>query len=295
MPSGIQSFPISCCGWVGLCAAALTIMPMGGCDQNEPQTGVAATAPGTEASTAMKESNDGQLPPCCQPSEEASPVNSRVKPEALNEPPGSAAPIPTEPIQLPDESHMASSIVGYKPDLDASFTNEDGRPVNLARDYPGQALVITTIYTTCPMPTMCPRLGQDFSRLAKEVPSDLRDKIRFILISFDPQRDTPEVLKAWGQVQGIDFAVTDLLCGDIEATKKIIINELQIDVSVDPQTNMIYNHAMMLQIVNKDGYIVVERAVKDPAQMDIVAKEMIRAATMPFSPESVEQSEPSDG
>jgi len=226
---------------------------------------------------------------CCLPPKEAVDRNSRVAPEARNDAPVTPPVIdpdkPSEPIQLSDDAHMASTIVGYRPDLDADFVNEEGKAVNLAKDYAGKTLVITTIYTACPNPAMCPRLGQDFARLAKEVPAQLRDQIRFVMISFDPQRDTPEVMKAWGRTQGVDFEMTDLIRSEtIEPTKKVVVDELQIDVSVDPLTNLITNHAMMVQIVNKDGYIVVERAVKDVAQMDLIGKEMIRAATMPFTP-----------
>lgn len=268
--------------------AVCLLTMVGGCTEENDKT---ATAPaGGSSGAAPAETTEGEAPAtCCLPPNESVARSSRVAPEARNDapltPPAIDPAKPSEPIQLPDDAHMASTIVGYKPDLDAEFVNEDGKEVNLAKDYPGKTLVITTIYTACPNPAMCPRLGQDFARLAKEVPAELRDQIRFVMISFDPQRDTPEVMKAWGRTQGVDFEVTDLIRSEtIEPTKKIVVDELQIDVSVDPLTNLITNHAMIVQIVNKDGYIVVERAVKDVAQMDLIGKEMVRAATMPFTP-----------
>lgn len=186
-------------------------------------------------------------------------------------------------IQLSADPNIEESLVGYQPNLDMVFTNQDGQPFPL-RELMGTTVVLTTIYTACPYPDMCPRLTADIAWLATQVPEELEDSIRFVVLSFDPARDTPEVLRAYGLTYGIDFAYTDLIVGDIESTRRLLEDELQIPVDVDVMSNTITTHAMMIHIINPQGYIVVERTAGSSNVRELIAREMIRAATLPFDP-----------
>lgn len=82
---------------------------------------------------------------------------------------------------------------------DVALTNQDGRKIHLA-DFAGKAVLVTFIYTRCPMPNFCPRLSSQFARIQKELkknPGDY-DKTRLLTISFDPRYDTPTVLRKYG-------------------------------------------------------------------------------------------------
>ena len=173
------------------------------------------------------------------------------------------------------------------PNLDLIFTNQDGETVNIAKSYPGKVLVISTIYTSCPMPDMCPRLTADFSGLADSVPDELKDFVQFLLVSFDPKRDTPEVLKAFGEQHGVDFNHTDLLCAPIEQTEALMDDALQIPLDVNPETNTIITHAMMLDVINRDGYVVVWRTVATSEPMGVIGDEIVRAVLLPSDPKKV--------
>lgn len=185
-------------------------------------------------------------------------------------------------IQLGVEEDISFTIIGDKPDLNLNFTNQDGVPINLASAYAGKILVISTIYTSCEKQEMCPRLTADFAELADALPADLRAEVQLILVSFDPQRDTPDALKAYGLKHLIDFEITDLLCGPIDQTRPLLEDALQIPLEVNPETNMILMHAMMLHIIDRNGYIVVERSVSTSGAMEAISREIIRAALLPF-------------
>lgn len=189
-------------------------------------------------------------------------------------------------IQLAPDENISETLIGEKPNLDLTFTNQDGETINLATDYANKTLVITSIFTSCPLPNMCPRITSDFATLGASIPSSLRDDIRLILVSFDPQRDTPEVLKAYGTTRGVDFEVTDLVVADVETIKTLLLDELQVPIDVNPLTNEIMNHAMLVHVISADGYIVVERTAATGASMKHLAEEVIRAATLPFSPDA---------
>ena len=102
------------------------------------------------------------------------------------------------PIQPPPTYRPAG-----RPDhplLDYKFTNELGQAVSL-NDFRGQALAITFFYTRCPLPDYCPRLSKNFQEASQKLESlpDAPANWHFLSISFDPEFDSPAMLKAYGE------------------------------------------------------------------------------------------------
>jgi protein SCO1/2 len=81
---------------------------------------------------------------------------------------------------------------------DFSFTNQSGRRISLSQ-YRGKVLLVTFIYTRCPFPDFCPRMSSNFAEIYKQLPSNpaLAD-VRLLSVSFDPEHDTPKVLRNYG-------------------------------------------------------------------------------------------------
>jgi protein SCO1/2 len=75
-----------------------------------------------------------------------------------------------------------------------------GHKVSL-RQYRGQTVVLTFIYTRCPLPDYCPRMNSNFLAIEKELQQhpELYPKTHLITVSFDPEHDTPKVLDAYGK------------------------------------------------------------------------------------------------
>lgn len=77
--------------------------------------------------------------------------------------------------------------------------DQAGRRV-AARDFAGRDVIITFIYTRCPLPDFCPlmirRLDEAAARLRK---AGRRDDVQMVAISIDPTHDTPDVLAAYGR------------------------------------------------------------------------------------------------
>jgi len=60
----------------------------------------------------------------------------------------------------------------------------------------GRPLAITFIYSRCPLPDYCPRMNSNFAELLKnETVNSQPRNLRLLSISFDPEHDTPEVLR----------------------------------------------------------------------------------------------------
>ncbi len=82
---------------------------------------------------------------------------------------------------------------------DFTLVNQDGRPVRL-RQYKGRALVLTFIYTRCPLPDYCPLMTDNFAEIVKAIKDDaaLYGKTQLLSISIDPEYDTPARLREHG-------------------------------------------------------------------------------------------------
>lgn len=275
---------------LGMLAAALVVV---GCDRSESAS-TDSTAKSPEFQSAA-----GEVPECCAPPDT---IIRRTPGETAAEAEAEAASVAEAAdealfaqnaadliarigsIQTSLDSSIDGTIIGRKVNFDLEFTNEDGQKVNLARDYAGQTLVISTIFTSCPTPTACPRITADFAEMARNLPSEYADKVRFLLISFDPLNDTPEVLRAFGRTHGVDFERVDLLVSDVETIKRLMVRELEIPISIDASNDSFANHALMAHIVNADGYVVVERTASSSAKIAMLLDEALRAARMPFTP-----------
>jgi len=79
---------------------------------------------------------------------------------------------------------------------DFHLTNQDGRRVSL-RQYRGKVLLVTFIYTRCPFPDFCPRVTSNFAEIDKQFGANpaLAAHTHLLSVSFDPERDTPGVLR----------------------------------------------------------------------------------------------------
>ena len=85
------------------------------------------------------------------------------------------------------------------PAPDLLLTNQDGKNFRLA-DLRGKAVLLTFIYTRCPMPTFCPRLSSQFAKIQQDLAKTPDDyaKTHLVTISFDAKYDTAPVLRKYG-------------------------------------------------------------------------------------------------
>ena len=102
------------------------------------------------------------------------------------------------PDNAPAASSSAEPQAGAEvPDF--KLTNQDGKRIAL-HDYRGRALVLTFIYTRCPLPDYCPLMTNNFAEVVKAIKPDaaLYNQTRLLSITVDPEYDTPAVLREYG-------------------------------------------------------------------------------------------------
>jgi protein SCO1 len=138
---------------------------------------------------------------------------------------------------------------------DFELVNQDGKQIDL-RQYSGKALLLTFIYTRCPLPDYCPLMSHNFAEIDKELAKTpaLYAKTHLLSISFDPKNDTPEVLREYGheyvQDKGQDSfdhwdfaAVLATERGDVIKFFDIFYNEQDGQIT----------HSMSTAIISPDG------------------------------------------
>ena len=64
-------------------------------------------------------------------------------------------------------------------------------------DLRGKVVALTFIYTRCPLPDFCPLMDRKFAELADRIGAvaGRAEHVRLLSVSFDPEHDTPEVLR----------------------------------------------------------------------------------------------------
>ena len=77
---------------------------------------------------------------------------------------------------------------------DLQLTDQDGETFRLA-NFRDRTLVLTFIYTRCPIPDFCPLMSRNFQRLQTGLKAAFGERVLLLSISFDPAHDTPEVLR----------------------------------------------------------------------------------------------------
>jgi protein SCO1/2 len=135
---------------------------------------------------------------------------------------------------------------------DFTLTNQTGDPISLS-DLQGQIVLLYFGYTHCP--DFCPNTMSDFKRVKAALAGDA-DKISFVLISVDGQRDTPEEMNTYLNKFDPDFIG---MTGDEQEVLRIgqdyeLYVEKQAGSSAD---DYMINHNPSIFMIDAQGRLVI--------------------------------------
>jgi protein SCO1/2 len=130
--------------------------------------------------------------------------------------------------------------------LDDTWTDDASRPVKLA-DLRGHPVVLTMFFTNCEY--ACPILVNDNKRLLDGLAPELRDQVRFVLVSFDSTRDTPAALHAYRERVGIP-ADWMLLRGDAGNVRELA---MLLGVRYKQDAHGQFSHSNLITVLNAGG------------------------------------------
>ena len=109
---------------------------------------------------------------------------------------------------------------------DFALLNQSGKTVHLDQ-FRGKPLLLTFIYTRCPVPDYCPLMSNNFSAVLQQLQKSpaVFEKAQLLSISIEPEFDQPSVLRSYGEryVGGVDpdFQHWQFASGSPEQVRKV--------------------------------------------------------------------------
>ena len=142
---------------------------------------------------------------------------------------------------------------------DFKLRNQDGRVIHL-NQFRGKNLLITFIYTRCPLPNFCPLVTHNFALINKQLSSDpkLKGKTHLLSVTFDPEHDTPERLKAYGQEYMGSETKSAFADWDFAVPEKPVLTEMSkfFDVGITNEPDQTITHTLSTTLVGRDGKVI---------------------------------------
>ena len=156
-------------------------------------------------------------------------------------------PIESEDSKILNENDISDESIF---NLTSTWNTEEGEKIQL-EDLKGKTLVMVMIYTTCK--AACPRLVADMRNIEAKIPETSLKDLRFVLVSIDPETDTPERLKAFAIENFMDGEQWTFLQGT-EGSVREFANVLAVKYKqISP---MDFSHSNIISVFNTEGELM---------------------------------------
>jgi len=145
---------------------------------------------------------------------------------------------------------------------DRSFelTNQNGEEVTFPDDFEGAPLVMGFIYTNCP--DICSFITANVHDVYQQMENS--GDVQFALVTFDPQRDSPEVLKKYAQAFEMDHEPFHFLTADSSTIASFMdrvsvrTQESYSEESEDGERMYFLNHSDKILLINENSELIFD-------------------------------------
>jgi len=144
---------------------------------------------------------------------------------------------------------------------DFEYTDALGQKFN-STSLKGKIWIADFFFTSCP--GICPVMMENMSKLAKNFEGK---PVEFVCFSVDPETDTPERMRKFGDKYGANPSVWHLLTGPIEITAKLSYEGFKVGTVEAPM-----DHSSRMALVDQDGMIRGYFLGTDEADMENLSK-----------------------
>jgi len=169
----------------------------------------------------------------------------------------------------PIETNMSEEVNDFE------FTTQDNNTLSLS-DLEGEYWVANFIFTNCT--TVCLPMTSNMSALQDQLKEENID-IQFVSFSVDPDYDTPEVLKEYGESYGADFSSWAFLTGyDFETIKELSISSFKSLLAEPPEGSDQVTHGTSFFLVNPDGKVIKSYNGVESGSVDTIFQDLQKIA-----------------
>lgn len=137
--------------------------------------------------------------------------------------------------------------------LPSQWTNQDGKNI-VMKDLKGKVLVMVMIYTSCK--AACPRLVADMRNIESRLPEEIKDRVKLVLISIDPEVDTPKRLKAFAIENKMDAPQWEFLRSTQDNTREFAA---VLAVNYKKIAPLDFSHSNIISVFNTQGELVFQQ------------------------------------
>jgi protein SCO1/2 len=130
------------------------------------------------------------------------------------------------------------------------FTDQDNQLVSNA-DYENKVFVVEFFFTSCP--TICPRMNENMVKIQNEFYGN--PSFGIASISIDPERDSPEVLKAYAVDKGATLKNWHFLTGDKSDVYTFSNDGFKLYAGENKDAEGGFEHSGLFALIDKNGYI----------------------------------------
>lgn len=132
-----------------------------------------------------------------------------------------------------------------------TLTDQARRQVSFSQ-FAGRVVALNFIYTSCALPTFCFRTANNFGVLQRRLKNHLGRDLILLTISFDPQRDTPEVLARYARTWKADAQTWHFLTGPLPEVRRVTA---MFGMDFFPDEGLM-NHSLHSVVIDRQGKIV---------------------------------------
>ncbi|MFI5172126.1 MAG: SCO family protein [Chitinophagales bacterium] len=150
-----------------------------------------------------------------------------------------------ESVLLPDMSIY---------NLSGEWLTQDSSTIKL-ESYRGDIVVVALMYASCK--AACPKIISDMINIEKNIKPEELQKVKFILISIDPQNDTPLVLKKTATEYQMDLTRWTLITGT-ESNVRDIAAVLSFKYKKSTPTDFV--HSNIISVLDMDGALAYQQS-----------------------------------
>jgi protein SCO1/2 len=177
------------------------------------------------------------------------------------------------PDYKPAVQYHVPAVGDLVPDL--TLLNQSAKKIHLAQ-FRGKVLLLTFVYTRCPLADFCPRMGRNFAEIDKSLSGDpkLYAATHLLSVSFDPAYDTPKVLRSYGEAVTGRYTQETFAHWDFAAPNPADLPRIEqfFDLGVTPGENATLQHSLSTLVIGKDGKVVAFYPTNDWKVADVLAK-----------------------
>jgi protein SCO1/2 len=150
--------------------------------------------------------------------------------------------------------------------LPMHLTLQDGSSTSLVA-LRGQPVLITMFYSSCE--GVCPLLAFAMRRVVAAVPDVKRNRLRMLMVSFDPERDTPEKLAEFARLHNIDDPHWLLARASPDEVRDLAA---VLGIRYRALENGVFSHSAVITLLDADGVIRAHTAELQALDSDFMQR-----------------------